>query len=321
VFGVVLLWISDRGSHFKNEVVRRVQKELKVKHHFTTVNCPWSNGTIEFACKQVIRAFCAVLSELRMYAAEWLDVVNMVQSVLSNCLSTRLNKRTPMQVFTGHAETTSLALMLKDNVPFSAPLDFIKEQKLMEVENLSKAMTEIHAQVAEKATRDHKNAIQKHNDKTHVRSPNFQVRDYVLVAEHRKSGVSKLQVKWKGPRRVASVESDYVVVVGNRLTKELKAAHATRLRFYKDKELNVTAELAQAAEYNDHQLYVVAKIIDACYNEQEIFHELLVAWRGLSVEEATWEPNSVMAADVPDMVAKFMESHEDIDTVRKMRSL
>jgi Integrase core domain len=29
VFGVVLLWISDRGSHFKNEVVQRVQKELK----------------------------------------------------------------------------------------------------------------------------------------------------------------------------------------------------------------------------------------------------------------------------------------------------
>jgi Integrase zinc binding domain len=33
VFGVVLLWISDRGSHFKNEVVERVQKELKAKHH------------------------------------------------------------------------------------------------------------------------------------------------------------------------------------------------------------------------------------------------------------------------------------------------
>jgi hypothetical protein len=29
----------------------------------------------------------------------------------------------------------------------------------------------------------------------------------------------------------------------------------------------------------------------------------------------------VMAMDVPDMVAKFMESHEDIDTVREMRSL
>jgi Chromo (CHRromatin Organisation MOdifier) domain len=174
-------------------------------------------------------------------------------------------------------------------------------------------MTDIHAQVAEKTTRDRKAAIQKHNDKTHVRSPNFQVGDDVLVAEHRKSGVSKLKVKWKGPRRARVVE--------NLLTKELKAAHATRLRFYKDKELNVTAELAQAAEHNDHKLYVVSKILDARYNEQEIFHELLVAWRGFPVGEATWEPYSVMAVDVPDMVAKFVESHEGMDAVREMRSL
>jgi hypothetical protein len=103
--------------------------------------------------------------------------------------------------------------------------------------------------------------------------------------------------------------------------KELKAAHATRLKFYKYKDLNVTAELAQAAQHNDHQLYVVSKILDARYNEQEMFHELLVAWRGLPVGEATWEPYSVMTVDVPDMVAKFMESHEDIDAVHEMRSL
>jgi hypothetical protein len=127
-----------------------------------------------------------VLSELKMYADEWPEVVNMVQGALNNSLLTRLNKRTPMQVFTGHAETTPLALMLKDNVPVNAPLNFIKAQNLMEVEKLSKAMTEIHAQVAEKATRDRKADIQKHDDKTHVRSPNFQVGDYVLVAEHRK---------------------------------------------------------------------------------------------------------------------------------------
>jgi hypothetical protein len=99
-----------------------------------------------------------------MYADEWPEVVNMVQSVLNNSLSTRLNKRTPMQVFTGHAETTPLALMLKDNVPVNASLDFIKAQKLMEVEKLSKAMTDIHAHVAEEATHDRKAAIQKHKD-------------------------------------------------------------------------------------------------------------------------------------------------------------
>jgi hypothetical protein len=130
-----------------------------------------------------------------------------------------------------------------------------------------------------------------------------------------------LQVKWKGPRRVASVESDYVFVIENPLTKELKAAHATRLRFYMNKALNITAELAQAAEHNDHRLYIVSKILDARYNEQEIFHELLVAWRGFSVGEATWKPYSVMAVDVPYMVAEFMKSHKDIDAVHKMRSL
>jgi hypothetical protein len=145
--------------------------------------------------------------------------------------------------------------------------------------------------------------------------------DYVLVAEYSKSGTTKLQVKWKGPRRVASVESDYVFVVENLLTKELKAAHATRLRFYRDKALNVTAELAQSAEHNDHQLYVVSKILDARYNDQEMCHEMLAAWRDFPVGEATWEPYSVMAVDVPGMVAKFIESHEDIDAVREMRSL
>jgi hypothetical protein len=93
----------------------------------------------------------------------------------------------------------------------------------------------------------------------------------VLVAEHRKCGVSTLQVKWQGPRRVASVESEYVFVVENLLTKELKTANATRLRFYKDKELNVTAELAQVAELKDHQLYVVSTILDARYNDKRCF--------------------------------------------------
>jgi hypothetical protein len=93
----------------------------------------------------------------------------------------------------------------------------------------------------------------------------------------------------EGPRRVASVESDYVFVVKNLLKKELKDAHATRLRFCKDKEFNVTAELAQAAEHNNHQLYFVSKILDALYNEKEMFHELLLAWRGFPVGKATWK--------------------------------
>jgi hypothetical protein len=51
-----------------------------------------------------------------------------------------------------------------------------------------------------------------------------------------------------------------VFVVKDLLTKELKAEGATRLRLYQDKELNVTAELAEAAENNDHQLHVARRV-------------------------------------------------------------
>jgi hypothetical protein len=83
-------------------------------------------------------------------------------------------------------------------------------------------------------------------------SPTFHVGYCVRVAENRKSGALKLQVNWKVPLRIASVESDYVSVVKNMLKKELKTACATRLRFFQDKELNVTTELVQVAEHNDH---------------------------------------------------------------------
>jgi hypothetical protein len=62
-----------------------------------------------------------------------------------------------------------------------------------------------------------------------------------------------------------------VFVVESLLTKGIKAAHATHRRFYQDKELNVTAELAQTAEYNDHELYVVSKVLDSRYNEHEMY--------------------------------------------------
>jgi hypothetical protein len=53
-------------------------------------------------------------------------------------------------------------------------------------------------------------------------------------------------------------------------------------------ELNVTAKLAQASEHNGNQIYVVSKMLGARYNEQEMFHEMQIAWRGFPVGEATW---------------------------------
>ena len=45
-FGTVRQWISDRGTHFKNEVVRQLKEKTNSMHHFTLAYCPWTNGTV-----------------------------------------------------------------------------------------------------------------------------------------------------------------------------------------------------------------------------------------------------------------------------------
>jgi hypothetical protein len=43
LFGVVRVWVSDQGSHFKNEVIRDLQHVLGAHHHFVAALCPWAN--------------------------------------------------------------------------------------------------------------------------------------------------------------------------------------------------------------------------------------------------------------------------------------
>jgi RNase H-like domain found in reverse transcriptase/Reverse transcriptase (RNA-dependent DNA polymerase)/Integrase zinc binding domain len=45
-FGVVSMWVSDRGAHFKNQVVEGMRQALRSQQHFTTAYTPWANGTI-----------------------------------------------------------------------------------------------------------------------------------------------------------------------------------------------------------------------------------------------------------------------------------
>jgi hypothetical protein len=62
------------------------------------------------------------------------------------------------------------------------------------------------------------------------------------------------------------VELEYVFVVKNLLTKEQNDAQSTHLRFYHDKELNASTELAQAPAHNENELVVLSKILGARYN-------------------------------------------------------
>ena len=53
-FGLAKLWISDQGSHFKNEMLQKTAEALQTKHNFTSAYHAQSNGSVEAVCREVI---------------------------------------------------------------------------------------------------------------------------------------------------------------------------------------------------------------------------------------------------------------------------
>eukprot|EP00171_Calliarthron_tuberculosum_P005938 IDg5938t1 len=89
-FKTVQNWVSDRGSHFKNELMRLLNESMKGFHPFTLAYCPWSNGTVEVVCQELLRALRALISELQLPQRCWPSVIPLVQSALNNAIIPRL---------------------------------------------------------------------------------------------------------------------------------------------------------------------------------------------------------------------------------------
>ena len=99
-FGAPKIWISDQGSHFKNEVMAKLAAVLKTKHHFTSAYHAQSNGTVEVVCRETLRACRALISEYKLGPAAWPQFTKVIQTVLNNSASDKLGgKIAPITAF------------------------------------------------------------------------------------------------------------------------------------------------------------------------------------------------------------------------------
>jgi len=316
-FGVVQTWISDRGSHFKNSVVNAVNRQLHSHHHFTTPNCPQSNGTVETVCKEVLRATRALLSEFRLKESEWPSVIRVIQSILNHSVRPSLGNRAPITVFCGLPSDNPLRTLLGSEVQGTATLDFVNAQRIIRAEKLSKSLDAIHREVAQNRTRRRQAAVKAHNDRTAVQAANFTVGDFVLVAQRTAKDGHKLRLRWRGPRRVTRVESEYIYEVQDLLTEQHSLVHANRLKLYSDSHLNVTEELKDSIDHNNPRLNTVTKLLDLRFNQQSEQYEVQAQWRGFSYEEPTWEPFKIMQEDIPKMLNTFLAKFPNKDLVQR----
>ncbi len=97
---------------------------------------------------------------------------------------------------------------------------------------------------------------------------------------------------------MVKANSSWAFEIQNLITGLVKEAHASRLKFYTDKDLKVSADLLAHVAHND-QGYEVEAFGDARWNEVKQVYEIAVKWRGLDDVETSWEPAQNLFEDLP----------------------
>jgi transposase InsO family protein len=62
-FGKVLMYVSDQGSCFKDNIIKEFHRVLKIKHHMTRAYSFWPNEAVEKVNKDIQRLLMSLFSE------------------------------------------------------------------------------------------------------------------------------------------------------------------------------------------------------------------------------------------------------------------
>ena len=305
-FGVVEQWVSDCGTHFKNELVKLLRERVKAEHHFTLAYCPWSNGTVEVVCRELLRATRALLSEYQLPMTSWPQVLPIVQSVLNNSMLKRLGNYCPLTAFTGLPQSTPL-LSIKNKVNDVVKIHSISKVRAIQAvntANLQESLNAMHKHVAERADARRRSAIAAHNRKTNVQPINFTKGDFVLRGARKSQRGRKPQLMWHGPFQVVKVHSEYIFTIKNLLNGKTEEAHGRRLKLFRNSEYQVTEELINHLAYQEGELLVIEEFRGIRQRRGQT--ELHVKWKGFDVSESDWISTQSLRDDVPVMLDQYL---------------
>jgi hypothetical protein len=152
-------------------------------------------------------------------------------------------------------------------------------------------------------------SARKSHDKIYKAVPiEFGIGDYVLHANTYRKNSPKLSATWRGPYHVTATAGPLVFEIEDMLTSAKLMAHATRLRYYADKHLNVSETILDSLITQASTEIVVDKILAYRFDKSALTYEFHVAWLGYQDIEATWEPLSNLVVDVKPLLTDYASS-------------
>lgn len=298
-FGVPKMLMSDGPTHFKNETVRMVCKNLKVPHHFTLPYSPWSNGAVERLGKELLRVLRSVCSEMQLRPEEWTDLLPLVQSALNNAPSPQRGNIPPLTAFTGLNPTPPISTFIRTSTCATVALSELQRERALNISILQSKMADLHPIV--------QGSVQSGREKTRKTMsrgvlPKFSEGDFVLVARDDFTAGEKLSLRWRGPRRVIKALSDYVYQVEDLRNGLLENVHGSRLKFYHDASLDTKAIMSHVVASETGM--PVQRLMRLVESDDGLMVQ--VRWKGLPESEDTLEPIGKVYEDVPQLLLKML---------------
>jgi len=305
---VVPLWVTDQGSHFKNEAMALIARQLGTQYHFTTAYTPWANGSVEVLNRQLKRCVHALLSERQLHPTEWSLVLPAVVTALNHQPSPRLAGVAPITAFTCLPAQSPLRVFFTSRPHDYATmtLEAIAAEVSTYITDLSVSLASMHREFARTSAAGR--AAARASSACRATPPKFDLGDFVLVGTIT-AHPPKLSVASRGPMRIVRVVSDWIFEVETLVPPlERSLHHATRLRLYHDASLNVTEGLRSYARYTagGHMVRSFGGVRRAAGR-----HEVLVHWLGLDDAESSWEPLDTLYEDVSILVTRYRQDAVD----------
>ena len=307
-YGVPPLWVSDNGSHFKNEVIKELCRRLKSQQTFTLAYSPWINGSVERINRDILQVLRTMILEYKIAHHDWVYLIPMVQANLNHTPVPSLVNRSPAELFTALPLPTPLWTFYdpsaKTSVTIPSDVDKINDY----LDRLRSSVRAMHRPVA-----DQREAQRARNKKPAVerKAPNFAVGDYLLRSRVDEKRKNKLLVTWTGPYVVTQADS-HSFRVKHLVTGDETDVHASRLKFYADSDLEVSDELLEHVSAQGIVL-AVQQLKAHRWNADITDYEIRVRWRGLQEIEDSWEPLKALAPEISKLLQDYVGQSQDND--------
>lgn len=300
-FGHARRWVSDGGSHMVNQVLDELRRVSNTDHHVVVSYASQANGQVERVHREVWTALRAMCAESRLDHGCWPSLLPIAAAVINHSPCSVLDGLAPVTVHCGLPAINPVAVAFLPTARELRPVDITSVNFRAHVTQLQEQLSGYRQRVLDTPARSRAR-------QPGERPVDFEVGCYVVVAlRGDKQRRDKLAVRWRGPARVVGFVGPLVAKVQDLVTGDVSEVHCQHLKRYADKDLVVSKQLVAFAAHSGSG-FVVRAFLDHRLSPTA---ELLVSWEGFSAEEDSWEPMSVMLADVPAAVRQYARTVQD----------